>query len=234
VTEIRRVEVVRRDFVANASHELKTPLTAMRGFAETLLEDDLPEDLRKQWLRSIRAHTLRLQRLVDDLLDLSRLESGGWIARKELVELEALFEDVMGDFSRTAEEQEVTLALSGDALVVADQQGLEQILKNLMENAIRYSPPGGTIQVSVGVTGGVAKVSVADEGPGIPKPALPRIFERFFRVDPARSRREGGTGLGLAIVRHLVNAMAGEVWAESEVGRGTTLFFTLPLAEQES
>jgi two-component system phosphate regulon sensor histidine kinase PhoR len=234
VTEIRRVEVVRRDFVANASHELKTPLTAMRGFAETLLEDDVPEDLRNKWLESIRSNTVRLQRLVEDLLDLSRLESGGWIARRELVELDPLLEDVIGDFSREAAARELTLSLSGDALVVADQQGLEQIFKNLMENAIRYSPSGATVSVTVQATQGFARVSVADEGPGIPKPALPRIFERFFRVDPARSRREGGTGLGLAIVRHLVHAMDGEVWAESEAGRGTTVSFTLPLAEPGS
>jgi len=230
VTEIRRVERVRTDFVANASHELKTPLTAMRGFAGTLLEDDVPEKLRKEWLLSIGSNTLRLQRLVDDLLDLSRLESGGWIARKEIVEMGALVKSVLVDYSAMDLDRTVTLEFEGDALVVADEQGLEQILKNLVDNSIRYSPAGGTIRVIISEADGFGTVAVRDEGPGIPASALPRIFERFYRVDPARSRREGGTGLGLAIVRHLVNAMGGEVWAESELGRGTTVIFRLPSA----
>jgi len=228
VTEIRRVEMVRRDFVANASHELKTPLTALRGFAETLLEDDPPENLRNEWLSSIRSHTLRLQRLVDDLLDLSRLESGGWIARKEIVEMGPLVEDVFADYSAMVGDRNITLESEGDALVLADEQGLEQVIKNLVENSIRYSPAGGTISVTISEKDGFGRVAVKDVGPGIPTSALPRIFERFFRVDPARSRREGGTGLGLAIVRHLVHAMGGEVWAVSKMDQGTTVTFSLP------
>jgi two-component system phosphate regulon sensor histidine kinase PhoR len=231
VTEIRRVETVRRDFVANASHELKTPLTAMRGFAETLLEDDVPEGLRKEWLNSISSHTLRLQRLVDDLLDLSRLESGGWIARKEIVDLGPLIEDVFADHSSLAGDRNISLTSEGEFLVLADEQGLEQVIKNLVENSIRYSPPGGKVVVTISGEEGSGRVAIKDDGPGIPASALPRIFERFYRVDPARSRREGGTGLGLAIVRHLVNAMGGEVWAESKMGQGTTVTFILPGAK---
>lgn len=234
VTEVRRVEEVRRDFVANASHELKTPLTAIRGFAETLLEDDPPEEVRKKWLASIRSNALRLQRLVEDLLDLSRLESGGWVARRETMDLGSLCEVVFEDLSTVAGERGVTLSLSGEALVVADKQGLEQVVKNLLENSIRYSPDGEVITVQIQESTAFARVAVSDLGPGIPKWALPRIFERFFRVDPARSRRDGGTGLGLAIVRHLVGAMGGEVWAESELGSGTTVYFTLPLAKRVS
>jgi len=231
VTEIRRVETVRRDFVANASHELKTPLTAMRGFAETLLEDDLPEGLRKEWLNSISSHTLRLQRLVDDLLDLSRLESGGWIARKEIVDLGPLIKDVFADYSSVAGDRDISLTSEGEFLVLADEQGLEQVIKNLVENSIRYSPSGGKVGVTISEEEGSGRVSIKDDGPGIPAAALPRIFERFYRVDPARSRREGGTGLGLAIVRHLVNAMGGDVWAESKMGQGTTVTFILPGAK---
>jgi two-component system phosphate regulon sensor histidine kinase PhoR len=236
VTEIRRLEAVRRDFVANASHELKTPLTAMRGFAETLLEDEVPEDLRKQWLTSIRSNTLRLQALVDDLLDLSRLESGGWIARREVVDVAALARDVMTEAGAYAQDRGVSLETRGDGLAVGDEQGLEQVLRNLVENAIRYTPEGGRVWVEVGETGATVQVVVGDTGTGIPTSALTRIFERFYRVDPARSRAEGGTGLGLAIVRHMVHAMGGEVWAESELGQGTKIFFTLPgpVGEEET
>ena len=233
VTEIRRLEAVRRDFVANASHELKTPLTAMRGFAETLLEEDLPEDLRRQWLTSLKTNTLRLQHLVDDLLDLSRLESGGWAAKTDVVELESVAQELLSEMTETARERGVTLETRGSALVCGDEQGLEQVLRNLVENALRYTPEGG--EVSIEIEGGEELVTVAvkDTGAGIPTSALPRIFERFYRADPARSRAEGGTGLGLAIVRHLVQAMGGEVWAESELGHGTTVIFTLPAAQDD-
>jgi signal transduction histidine kinase len=233
VTEIRRLEAVRRDFVANASHELKTPLTAMRGFAETLLEEDLPEDLRRQWLTSLKTNTLRLQHLVDDLLDLSRLESGGWAAKTDVVELEAVAQELLSEMTETARERGVTLETRGSALAYGDDQGLEQVLRNLVENALRYTPERG--KVSIEIEGGEELVTVAvrDTGTGIPTSALPRIFERFYRADPARSRAEGGTGLGLAIVRHLVQAMGGEVWAESELGHGTTVIFTLPSVQDE-
>ncbi len=229
VTETRRIEMVRRDFVANASHELKTPLTAMRGFAETLMEDDLPEELRRDWLNSIRTNTIRLQRLVDDLLDLSRLESGGWVAREEVVEVRPLVEDILAGSASAIESRELSVQVRGSGLVLADAQGLEQVLKNLVDNAVRYSPAGETIRISIREADGTIRIVVEDKGPGIPTPALNRIFERFYRVDPARSREEGGTGLGLAIVRHLVNAMGGHVWAESELGQGTRINVTLPL-----
>jgi two-component system, OmpR family, phosphate regulon sensor histidine kinase PhoR len=228
VTEIRRLELVRRDFVANASHELKTPLTAMRGFAETLLEDDLPDELRRHFLASIRANTLRLQRLVDDLLDLSRFESGAWVAKEEEVGMASLVEYVWEGFEERAREGELTFATEGDAVVLADMAGLEQVLRNLLDNAVRYTRPGGAITVRVGRSGHRARVTVQDTGIGVPTSSLHRIFERFYRVDPARSRSEGGTGLGLAIVRHLVQVMGGDVWAESELGKGTSVTFTLP------
>lgn len=230
VTEIRRLEMVRRDFVANASHELKTPLTAMRGFAETLLEDDPPEELRRGFLESIRVNTLRLQNLVDDLLDLSRLESGGWVAMRTEVDIRPLVEDVLNRFRDEAAEKGLELSVAGGAMVMADEQGLEQVVQNLIHNALRYSPKGGAIDVVIETRGERARMEVRDTGIGIPASALPRIFERFFRVDHSRSRTEGGTGLGLAIVRHLVEAMGGEVGATSEPGQGTCIFLSLPLA----
>jgi signal transduction histidine kinase len=230
VSEIRRLEMVRRDFVANASHELKTPLTAMRGFAETLIEDDPPDDLRRDFLSSIRANTLRLQHLVDDLLDLSRLESGGWVAKVEEVDLASVVEVLWEGFRDRASARGMTFSLTGNALVLADEQGVSQVIQNLVDNAIQYTPDEGSIVVEVTKGGGFARIEVSDTGMGIPTSALPRVFERFFRVDPARSRAEGGTGLGLAIVRHLVEAMGGDVWVESELGQGTSFFVTLPLA----
>lgn len=228
VTETRRLETVRRDFVANVSHELKTPLTSIRGFAETLLEDDPPQSLRRDFLSSIRANTLRLQHLVDDLLDLSRLESGGWVAKKVPVELGPVVEDLWEGFRERAEARGLGFSLKGDATVLADPQGVIQIFQNLIANAIRYTPDGGSIAVEIRQEESQATAEVRDTGIGIPPEAIPRVFERFFRVDSARARAEGGTGLGLAIVRHLVNAMGGKVWAESKLEDGTSFFVRLP------
>lgn len=230
ITELRRLERVRRDFVANASHELKTPLTSIRGFAETLLDGEPPPDLRRRFLEAIRENTLRLQHLIDDLLDLSRLESGGWQARSEVVEVAQLAARVWEDFADRAEARDMEFTISGDARAVADEQGLEQILRNLLDNALRYTPAEGRVEVQIADRHGRVEVAVADTGTGIPSRALPRIFERFYRADTSRAREVGGTGLGLAIVRHLVGAMGGEVWAESELGGGTTIRFTLPAA----
>ncbi len=231
VSEARRVEQVRRDFVANASHELKTPLTAMRGFAETLAEGDPPEHLRKQFIDSIHTNTVRLQNLVDDLLDLSRLESGGWLARPEEMDVDRTSREIWSEFAERAAERQVSFHVEGDARVRADRQGLGQIFRNLFENALRYSSGEGAVTVRVDhVGGGQALVAVSDTGMGIPSNAVPRIFERFYRVDASRARPAGGTGLGLAIVRHLVQAMGGDVGAESRLGEGTTIHFTLPMA----
>lgn len=232
ITETRRLEQVRRDFVANASHEMKTPLTSIRGFAETLLEGDPPEQLKQQFLTSIHDNTLRLQRLVDDLLDLSRLESGTWSASREPVSLADAAFEAWGMFEEAAIQREVAFAVEGDAAVVADRQGLIQIFRNLMENALRHTEDGGHLHVGITrAAPGLAEVACSDDGEGIPSRALPRIFERFYRADSSRARDIGGTGLGLAIVRHLVVSMGGEVWAESTLGQGTTIRFTVPLAD---
>lgn len=247
LTELRRLEGVRRDFVANVSHELKTPLTSIRGYSETLLEDDVDPELRRRFLETISANAERLQHIVDDLLDLSRLESGGWRPEMDLVDPAAVAEDAWSGFRERAAGQRVAFSIENPdgRRVQADPSGLRQVLCNLFDNALRYTPPGGRISVRIGApeavghdrrlgreglarrsaAGDTARVaiSVHDTGTGIPRDALPRIFERFYRVDPARSRAEGGTGLGLSIVKHLAESMGGEVSAESELGRGTTI-----------
>lgn len=240
LTEIRRLETVRRDFVANASHELKTPLTTIRGYAETLLDDDLPEDMRRQFVETIYRNTVRIQRIIDDLLDLSRLQSGGWIPELQEVNAAQVAEDVWATCKEAADRKHIAFAVNGNGspCVSADPVGLRQILSNLFDNAIRYTPEGGRISVHIRHVDTSrspdalkqVEISVHDNGSGIPRESLSRIFERFYRVDPARSRNEGGTGLGLSIVKHLVERMNGGVFAESELGKGTTIRVRLPAA----
>jgi signal transduction histidine kinase len=240
LTEVRRLEAVRRDFVANVSHELKTPLTSIRGYAETLLADDLPRELRLQFLDVIQKNTARIHRIVDDLLDLSRLQSGGWRPEIQDVDVAELAEDVWAGCQAAAKKDiAFDLAASGSTHVSADPAGVRQILANLFDNALRYTPEGGRVHVRIleqrhrkarNNGNPSIEILVQDTGSGVPRDALPRIFERFYRVDPARSRAEGGTGLGLSIVKHLVERMDGDVAAESELGKGTTIRFRLPAA----
>jgi signal transduction histidine kinase len=242
LTELRRLEGVRRDFVANVSHELKTPLTSIRGYAETLLNDvELPPEMRRQFLEVIYKNADRLHHIVDDLLDLSRLESGGWQPRVQDFDVQTVLNEVLSACSTRASERRVTVvAADTTAHVRADPAGLRQILTNLLENALRYTPAGGRVTISVkGAVNANGRsrlrshvtFEVRDTGVGIPSDDLPRIFERFYRVDPARSRAEGGTGLGLSIVKHLVESMDGDVHATSDLGKGTTVTFRLPAAE---
>ncbi|HET6231754.1 MAG TPA: ATP-binding protein [Longimicrobiaceae bacterium] len=332
VSELRRLEGVRRDFVANASHELKTPLTVIRGYSETLLDDSLPPDLRRQFAGTVKDNADRLQRIVDDLLDLSRLESGGWRVHPEILSVPEVAAEAWAPFAADAARKDARFAIEGAPeaeYVSADPSALRQVLSNLFSNSLRYLPPGGTIRVravpaqgpgafpangagpsvanggngsagkaastvalptpakrlgDAGRTGdaagsddagrlgetarsadaarpadagfsgdagrnGIAEdaersvasgdaeqswvaIEVSDTGSGIPAAHLPRIFERFYRADTARSRAEGGTGLGLSIVRHLIERHGGTVEATSEVGHGTTIRFTLPVPEE--
>jgi signal transduction histidine kinase len=231
-SELHRLEGVRRDFVAHASPELKTPLTVIRGHAETLLDENLPPDLRTRFGESLRANVDRLQSILDDLLDLSRIESGGWKLTPVPLDLRAVVEESWRSFAAAAAERRVAFGITLQPQaeeVEGDPEALHQIFTNLFSNALRYTPPGGRIDViALPAPGGAVQIEVRDTGSGIPAPHLSRIFERFYRVDPARSRSEGGTGLGLAIVRHLIERHGGRVEAESEVGRGTTIRFTLP------
>ena len=231
ISEIRRLEQVRRDFVANASHELKTPLTSIRGYAETLLDDDPPEKLKLEFLTSIRKNTLRLEHLVEDLLDLSKLESGGWTGRRESVDTKEVAEEAWQQVVRDIEGKGgISFDILGDLRVKGDREGLFHVFRNLLENSIRHTDSGGSINVSMALTqDSMVEVVISDDGDGIPAESLPRIFERFYRADSARARDFGGTGLGLAIVRHLVSEMGGEVVAESQLGQGTTVRFTVPV-----
>jgi two-component system phosphate regulon sensor histidine kinase PhoR len=228
VTDLRKMEKVRRDFVANASHELKTPLTAMRGFAEALAEGDPPEPLRQQFLSSIQRNAVRMQVLVDDLLDLSRLESGTWVAEEDAVDVAPVARDVWALLNPQHAGRDLRFAVKGEGVVLADAQALAQVFQNLLDNALRHIPDGGSIWVEIRPRGPELEVEVRDSGSGIPAQALPRIFERFYRVDEGRDRSAGGTGLGLAIVRHLVQAMGGDVEARSVLGEGTAIRFRLP------
>ena len=230
VTEMRRLEAVRSDFVANASHELKTPLTVIRAAAETIMDEGLPPDLRQKFLESIERNTVRLQRLVDDLLDLSRYESGAWNPAKERLVVDRVAWSAWEEQEAGAALRGVELEVVGTGEAMGDEAAVYQIFRNLFENSLRYVPEsGGRISVEIGSRGGHVVVAVKDNGAGIPAASLPRIFERFYRADTARSRKEGGTGLGLAIVRHLVSSMGGEVRAESVWGSGTTITFSVPL-----
>lgn len=231
LTGLRRLQAVRRDFVANVSHELKTPLTAIRGFSETLAAELDPATPHAQFADTIRVNAERMQQLVDDLLDLSRIESGGWRPTPVLIDVAAVATDTISAYRAEARARGVNVetAIAPDATTVcADPMALRQALGNLVENAVRYTPRDGSVTVfSKRDNDGVA-LGVADTGMGIPAEHLPRVFERFYRVDAARSRAAGGTGLGLAIVKHLVEAHGGRVQAESAPGRGTTVTMSFP------
>jgi two-component system phosphate regulon sensor histidine kinase PhoR len=234
VTPVRNAEVTRRDFVANVSHELRTPLSLISGFVETLL-DGAREDpvTAERFLKTIKRHTDRLTFLIDDLLQLSQLESGRIQLRREPVDLRELVGKQCEDFAVRAADRGMTLTnlVPVDLVIPADSGRLEQVFSNLIDNSIKYGRQGGKIEV-----GGEredaqrVKLWVEDDGPGIPADSRSRVFERFYRVDRARSREAGGTGLGLSIVKHIVQAHGGHVSVESELGKGTRFHFTLPVA----
>ena len=230
MTDVRHLETVRRDFVANASHEIKTPLTAIRGFAETLLSSELPARDAKSYLEIILRHSERLSRLVEDLLELSRLESGKVTLEPEDLDVGALAAKLCRELEPRLRERGISVRIRADGAprAFADARAVEQILQNLLENAVKYSDPDREIEVRVVPDGSDVRVEVEDQGIGIPEADRTRIFERFYRVDRARARDQGGTGLGLSIVKHLVQASGGEVWVESTPGVGSTFAFTLP------
>jgi two-component system phosphate regulon sensor histidine kinase PhoR len=225
VTDLRRLEAVRRDFVSNVSHELKTPLTAMRGYLEAMLEDkDMPEALRASFIERAHRNTERLAAIVGDLLSLSRLESEEHELAFEPLDVVDLVEVVIGDLRDLADSRRQTVAYEspgGPLEVEADTQALGMAVSNLLSNALQYSPEGEEVRVAVSVDDDEVRIDVVDRGPGIPPEEQERVFERFYRVDKARSRKLGGTGLGLSIVRHVMAAHGGRVELESEPGRGS-------------
>ena len=234
ITELRRLERVRRDFVANVSHEFKTPLTAIQGFAETLLGGALDDKAnRKRFMEIIREHAQRLARLTDDLLKLSRIEAGRLELESRPVSVAALVNGCVETARLKAESKglRLTVGLPEDLPAVrGDAVQLGEVLQNLIDNALQYTPPGGRIDVTAYSNGHEVIFTVADTGIGIPEADLERIFERFYRVDAARSREAGGTGLGLSIARHIVDAHGGRIWVESAVGQGSRFRFSIDSA----
>ena len=231
LTEVRRVERSRREFVANVSHELRTPLTTVKAAVDTL-QDGALEDraVAIGFLKRINSEVDRMTNLVADLLELSRLESGHVVPHRTPLDLALLIQEAVERFAMPAAQNEVTLRhLVSDAApqVSADADMLRQVLSNLLDNAIKYTAPSGSVEVSARTANGNAVVTVADTGQGIPREHVPHVFERFYKVE--RARREGGTGLGLAIVKHIVQAHGGDVFVESQEGAGSTFVFTLPL-----
>jgi two-component system phosphate regulon sensor histidine kinase PhoR len=232
VTGVRRLERVRTEFVANVSHELRTPLTAIRGYLETLLDGALEERKHaRRFLEIAHTHAARLGRLVDDLLQLSNIETGKVVLVPVPLELHEVATSALAIFEAEAARKGVALAnrVPGDLAVRADRDRLSQILVNLVDNAVKFTPAGGQVTLDAArIAPDAVEVRVADTGIGIPSTDLPRLTERFYRVDKARSRELGGTGLGLAIVKHLVQAHGGSLAIDSQLGQGATVRFTLP------
>ncbi|HJS27134.1 MAG TPA: ATP-binding protein [Actinomycetota bacterium] len=230
-SELESLERLRRDLVANVSHELKTPISALRAHLENLLDGVERPD--PETLQVMLAQSERLGRLVDQLLELSRLESGDVPLDRGSVELAPLVAEVLSEIEVARPDRRVRLA---DAVpedippLFADRERVHQVLFNLLDNAVRFTPAGGRVTVSASGHNGSVDVAVADTGPGISPEDLPRVFERFYRVDRSRSRDDGGTGIGLAIARSVVEAHGGRIWAESQPGQGSTFTFELPAA----
>jgi two-component system phosphate regulon sensor histidine kinase PhoR len=219
VSEIRRLENHRREFVANVSHELRTPLAAITGFAETLAANDLEPERRKQYVEVITRNAER-----------ARVEGGKRMLACEPVDVAALVAALLRELRPRLEARGLTASCAGAAHVLADRRALEQIVQNLLDNAVKYTEPGGRIEVRIAREGARARIDVADTGIGIPERDRARVFERFYRVDKARSRDLGGTGLGLSIVKHLAQSMDGDVFLASAEGEGSTFTVTLPAA----
>ena len=233
LTRLRQLERTRQEFVANVSHELRTPLSLIKGYIETLLDGAMNNsEVACKFLETIDRNAERLKLLIEDLLTISELESGRVKLNVQPVALKAALEKVLGDFRAPAAAREMALVDQvPDLYLQADAARLEQVLCNLIDNAIKYGRNQGTVIVCAhALDGGQSQISIEDDGPGIPAESLERVFERFYRVDKARSREQGGTGLGLSIVKHIVQSHGGRVWAKSEVGQGTTFYVTFPQA----
>ncbi|HET7441687.1 MAG TPA: ATP-binding protein, partial [Terriglobales bacterium] len=229
LTETERVEKTRRDFIANVSHELRTPLTSIQGYAETLLDSAPGNNHVREFLEIIRKNATRMARLTEDLLTLARVESGEQHFEREAVSASELLEEAAQNFHEVARNHGVELQVENSAnrAVMADPEAIHQVFSNLIDNALKYGGQGGRIVLGARPARKGVEFYVQDFGAGIPSEHLPRLFERFYRVDKARSRESGGTGLGLAIAKHIVLAHGGTIRAESELNHGSTFLFTL-------
>jgi two-component system, OmpR family, phosphate regulon sensor histidine kinase PhoR len=233
VTSIEAAQKSRREFVANVSHELRTPLTSIQGYVETLIEDPNPSsETTLEFLGVILKNASRMNRLTEDLLALASVESPDYKLSMQPVRANVLLQDAVDSIGGIVVDSGVKLQSAGapDALVMADPDAMHQVFGNLMENALKYAGSGKRIRAGARLLASEVEFTIQDFGPGIASEHLERIFERFYRVDKARSRESGGTGLGLAIVKHIVLAHGGRIWAESELGNGASFHFTLPLA----
>jgi len=233
VTSIEAAQKSRREFVANVSHELRTPLTSIQGYVETLIEDPNPSpETTLEFLGVILKNASRMNRLTEDLLALASVESPDYKLSLQPLRANVLFQDAIDSIGGIVVDSGVKLQSAGapDALVMADPDAMHQVFGNLMENALKYAQSGKRIRAGARLLASEVEFTIQDFGPGIASEHLERIFERFYRVDKARSRESGGTGLGLAIVKHIVLAHGGRIWAESELGNGASFHFTLPLA----
>jgi two-component system phosphate regulon sensor histidine kinase PhoR len=233
LTRLKQLERTREEFVANVSHELRTPLSLIKGYVETLLDGARNDpEVAERFLKTIERNASRLDLLIQDLLAISALESGRITLNLQPVPLRPLAEKVLADLKSRTDAKSVKLVNDLPELTAtADANRLEQVLANLVDNAIKYGRADGTVTVGGQKTDAdKLEIFVQDDGPGIPPESLDRVFERFYRVDKARSREQGGTGLGLSIVKHIVQSHGGKVWVKSEPGKGATFFFTLPPA----
>jgi two-component system phosphate regulon sensor histidine kinase PhoR len=237
ITDLRKLERVRRDFVANVSHEFRTPLTAIQGFAETLLAGAIDDSQnRGRFLEIIVEHSRRLARLTDDLLMLSKMDADRLEFESRRIPVAQFIESCIETAQPRARDKDLQLSVNLAQKfpdIAGDRRRLTEVLQNLLDNALQYTPAGGQIMVSAGVTGADVVFTVTDTGFGIPQAEQPRIFERFYRVDVARSRQVGGTGLGLAIAKHLVEGHGGRIWVESEVGQGSQFHFSVPIFDAD-
>ena len=229
ITELKKLEQVRRDFVANVSHELKTPITSIKGFSETLLDGAMDDrEALRQFLNIILQESERLQTLIQDLLDLSKIEQQGFNLSVEKVNVITIINEVITIVNRKAEEKNISILFEKDMepiIIEADPYRLKQIFINIVSNALAYTTNNGSVAIKVTNDSSKVYIDIEDTGIGIEQSEIPRIFERFYRVDRARSRNSGGTGLGLAIVKHLVEAHKGLVTVQSEVGKGSVFRF---------
>ncbi|MGE3273880.1 MAG: ATP-binding protein [Vicinamibacterales bacterium] len=235
ITDLRRADQIRRDFVANVSHELRTPLTAIKGYVEAIMDEPDDAESRQRFLEIIHRHSTRMERLVKDLLRLARLDAGQEAAELAPCDVDGLIRSIVADFGPLSEEkgQRVEVRITPEArTLVVDPAKLHDAVRNLVENAVNYTPEGGDIDVSAWVADGRFHMSVADTGPGIPPEDLGRVFERFYRVDKSRTR-PGGTGLGLAIVKHLVHVLDGEVAVVNRDEGGAMFTITLPVRVED-
>ena len=235
-TEQEKIDMERREFVSNVSHELRTPLTTMRSYLEALAEGAWKnEEIAPSFLHVTQTETERMIRLVNDLLKLSRMDSRDYDLNKEWVEFNDFFNSIIDrfEFSKSQDVHFQRYFPSSDLFVEIDTDKMTQVIDNIISNALKYSPDGGDVGFAVTMSSDYIQVMISDDGMGIPKSNVKRIFDRFYRADRARSRAMGGTGLGLAIAREMIMAHEGEIWAESEEGKGTTIFFTLPFELQE-